>query len=166
VNFHGGKRPDGFPVGQKFSIITNDPNAGIIQQFLPLTIRFVNPSTPQVEGYIDGRDAEFQPINTVANVQGELDEHYAKMAIEIPKKGTPEDDKPHPKVGAVAVKHGQLLGLTAVLRWRQTEKRVGNTQNFALPRLWAAAPSMVRPSTQHWSLALIATTQRCRAWID
>jgi hypothetical protein len=86
VNFHGGKRLEGFPVGHKFSIITNDPNAGIIQQFLHLTIRFVDASTARVQGYIDGSDAEFQNVKTVENVQVELDERYAKMAIEVAQK--------------------------------------------------------------------------------
>ncbi len=32
VNFHGNVRPDGFPVGDKFSIITDDPRAGIVRE--------------------------------------------------------------------------------------------------------------------------------------
>ena len=118
VNFHGNMRPDGFPVGEKFPIITDYPDAGIIQQFLHLHVRFVDPRTAQVQGYVDGSDAEFQNVTTVANVQAELDERFAKMAIEEAKKSTPEDEKPRPKVGAVAVKHGQVLGVncrTAVL---------------------------------------------------
>jgi pyrimidine deaminase RibD-like protein len=132
VNFHGGKRPEGFPVGKKFSIITDNPNAGIIQEFLHLTVQFVHPSTAQVHGYIDGSDAEFQPVNTVANVLGELDEHYAKMAIEIAKKSTPEDDKPHPKVGAVAVKHGQLLGVDCRTAVETNGKKSGQHAEFRL----------------------------------
>src|SRR5260221_46623 len=132
VNFHGGKRPEGFPVGKKFSIITDNPNAGIIQEFLHLTVQFVHPSTAQVHGYIDGSDAEFQPVNTVVNVLGELDEHYAKMAIEIAKKSTPEDDKPHPKVGAVAVKHGQLLGMDCRTAVETNGKKSGQHAEFRL----------------------------------
>ena len=33
------------------------------------------------------------------------------MAIDAAKQGAEEDENPHPKVGAVAVKYGQLLGL-------------------------------------------------------
>lgn len=110
VNFHSNRRPQGFPTGEKLSIITDDPRAGIIQEFLHLTIRFVSNQTAQVQGYIDGSRAQFQNVKTVENVQVELDERYASMAIEVAKKSTPEDDKPHPRVGAVAVKHGQLLG--------------------------------------------------------
>jgi pyrimidine deaminase RibD-like protein len=111
VNFHGGNlRPDGFPVGQNFSIITDDPRAQVVQNFMHLTIKFVHPQTAQVSGYIDGTRAQFQNVNTVANVQAELDDRFARMAIEEAKKSTPEDAQPRPKVGAVAVKHGQLLG--------------------------------------------------------
>ena len=132
VNFHGGKRPDGFPVGKKLSIITDDPRAAIIQQFLHLTVQFVHPGTAQVQGYIDGSDAEFQPVNTVANVQVGLDEHFAKMAIEIAKKSTPEDDKPHPKVGAVAVKHGQLLGTDCRTALETNGRKNGEHAEFRL----------------------------------
>ncbi len=111
VNFHGENlRPDGFPVGQKFSIITDDPRGQVVQNFMHLTIKFVHPQTAQVSGYIDGTRAQFQNVNTVANVQAELDDRFARMAIEEAKKSTPEDAQPRPKVGAVAVKHGQLLG--------------------------------------------------------
>ena len=132
VNFHGNVRPDGFPVGRKFRIITDDPRAGIIQQFLHLTVRFVNAGTAQVQGYIDGSRAEFQNVNTVANVQAELDERYAKMAIEIAKKSTPEDDKPHPKVGAVAVKHGQPLGGDCRTAVETSGKKNGQHAEFRL----------------------------------
>ena len=74
--------------------------------------------TAQVTGYIDGSRAQFQNVNTVANVQAELDDRFARMAIEEAKQSTPEDSEPRPKVGAVAVKYGQLLGKdcrTAVL---------------------------------------------------
>jgi pyrimidine deaminase RibD-like protein len=111
VNFHGGNlRPDGFPVGQKFSIITEDPRGGIVADFIHLSIKFVHHQTAQVTGYIDGSRAQFQNVNTVANVQAELDERFARMAIEEATKSMPEDTQPRPKVGAVAVKHGQLLG--------------------------------------------------------
>ena len=70
----------------------------------------MHPQTAQVTGYIDGSRAQFQNVNTVANVQDELDDRFARMAIEEAKKSTPEDTQPRPKVGAVAVKHGQLLG--------------------------------------------------------
>lgn len=133
VNFHGNGRPQGFPVGEKLSITTDDPRAGIIQQFLHLTIQFVHASTAQVHGYIDGSRAQFQNVNTVANVQAELDERYARMAIEVAKKSTPEDDKPRPKVGAVAVKHGQPLGAacrTAVLE--ASGKKNGQHAEFRL----------------------------------
>jgi pyrimidine deaminase RibD-like protein len=110
VNFSGGVRPEGFPVGNKFHIITDDPRADIIQQFLDLTVRFVNPRTAQVQGYINNSRAEFQNVNTVADVQAELDYRFAQMAIDAAKQSTAEDEMPRPKVGAVAVKHGQLLG--------------------------------------------------------
>ena len=42
VNFHGGNlRPDGFPVGQKFSIITDDPRGSVVADFIHLSIKFV-----------------------------------------------------------------------------------------------------------------------------
>lgn len=132
VNFYGGKRPDGFPVGQKCSIITNDPNAGILQHFLHLTVQFVSPSTAQIQGYIDGSRAQFQNVKTVENIQVELDERYASMAIEIAKKSTPEDDKPHPKVGAVAVKHGQLLGAACRTAVETGGKKNGQHAEFRL----------------------------------
>jgi pyrimidine deaminase RibD-like protein len=111
VNFLGGNlRPDGFPVGQKLSIITDDPRAQVVQNFMHLTIKFVHPQTAQVSGYIDGTRAQFQNVNTVPNVQAELDDRFARMAIDEAKKSTAEDAQPRPKVGAVAVKHGQLLG--------------------------------------------------------
>lgn len=132
VNFYGNARPDGFPVGRKFRIITNAPNAGIIQNFLHLTIQFVNPGTEQVQGYIDGSRAQFQNVKTVANVQAELDERYAKMAIEAAKKSTPEDDKPHPKVGAVAVKHGQPLGVACRTAVETSGRKNGQHAEFRL----------------------------------
>jgi hypothetical protein len=59
ANFHGGNlRPDGFPVGQKFSVITDDPRGGIVTDFIHLTIKFVHPQTAQVTGYIDGSRAQ------------------------------------------------------------------------------------------------------------
>ena len=75
-------RPDGFPVGKKFSIITDDPRTSIVQNFLHLTIQFVHAQTAQVQGYIDNSRAQFQNVNTVADVQAELDYRFAKMAIE------------------------------------------------------------------------------------
>lgn len=132
ANFYGGNRPEGFPVGRKFRVITNDPRAGIIPQFLHLTIQYVNARTEQVQGYIDGSRAEFQNVKTVANVQAELDEHFAKMAIEAAKKSTPEDEKPHPKVGAVAVKHGQLLGVDCRTAVEANGKKSGQHAEFRL----------------------------------
>jgi pyrimidine deaminase RibD-like protein len=111
ANFHGDNlRPSGFPVGEKFTVLTDDPRGGIVTGFVHLTIKFVHPQTAQVIGYIKGSRAQFQNINTVANVQAELDDRFSRMAIEEAKKSTSEDDQSHPKVGAVAVKHGQLLG--------------------------------------------------------
>lgn len=133
VNFHGNAlRPQGFPVGREFRVITNDPRAGIVSQFLHLAIRFVDARTAQVQGYIDGSRAEFQNVNTVANVQTELDERYAKMAIEVAMKSTPEDDKPHPKVGAVAVKHGQPLGAACRTAVERNGKKNGQHAEFRL----------------------------------
>jgi pyrimidine deaminase RibD-like protein len=133
VNFHGNAlRPEGFPVGRKFRILTNNPNAGIIQEFLNLTIQFVDARTAQVLGYIDGSRAQFQNVKTVANVQAELDERYAKIAIEVAMKSTPEDDKPHPKVGAVAVKHGQLLGVDCRTAVEKNGKKNGDHAEFRL----------------------------------
>lgn len=132
VNFYGDGRPRGFPVGRKFRVLTDHPNAGILQQFLHLTIRFVDARTAQVQGYIDGSRAQFQNVNTVANVQAELDERYAKMAIEVAQKSAPEDDKPHPKVGAVAVKHGQLLGVDCRTAVETSGKKNGQHAEFRL----------------------------------
>ena len=103
-------RPNGFPLGKKFSIITDVPGESVVQEFLVLTVRFVRAQTAQVQGYVDGSRAQFQNVTAVADVQAELDSRFAKMAIEIARQSVPEDEKPHPKVGAVAVEHGQLLG--------------------------------------------------------
>ena len=132
VNFHGGVRPDGFPVGTKFSIITDDPRASVVQEFLHLTVRFVHDQTAQVQGYINGSRAEFQNVNTVANVQAELDERFAKMAIEAAKQSTPEDANPRPRVGAVAVKHGQLLGIACRTAVETNGKKNGQHAEFRL----------------------------------
>src|SRR5260370_22759676 len=37
------------------------------------------------------------------------DRRFALMAIEEARKSVPEDERPHPKVGAVVVKNGQVL---------------------------------------------------------
>jgi pyrimidine deaminase RibD-like protein len=37
------------------------------------------------------------------------DKEFCKMAVELAKKSIPEDDKPHPFVGAVVVKDGKVL---------------------------------------------------------
>ena len=111
ANFNGNVRPDGFPVGETFPVITDDPRGGIVSDFLHMTIRFVSHKTAQVNGYIDNSRAQFMNVDTVADVQSELDERFARMAIEEAKKSTPEDTQPRPKVGAVAVKHGQVLGV-------------------------------------------------------
>jgi pyrimidine deaminase RibD-like protein len=133
VNFLGKQRPDGFPVGTEFSIITEDPRATIVQEFLHLTVLFVDARTAQVQGYINGSRAQFQNVTTVANVQAELDDRFARMAIEEAKKSTSEDQQSRPKVGAVAVKHGQLLGVncrTAVVE--SSGKKNGQHAEFRL----------------------------------
>ena len=104
-------RPSGFPGGTEFSIITDDPRATVAQDILHLTVRFVHAQTAQVQGYINRSRVRFQNVDTVADVQAELDDHFARMAIEAAKKSTPKDEQPRPKVGAVVVKHGQLLGV-------------------------------------------------------
>jgi hypothetical protein len=50
ANFYGDVRPDGFPLGNKFSIITDDPRGSVVQEFLHLTVRFVHAQTAQVQG--------------------------------------------------------------------------------------------------------------------
>jgi pyrimidine deaminase RibD-like protein len=132
VNFHGNVRPDGFTVGDDFHIITDDPRGGIVPNYIYLTIRFVSSRTAQVQGYIDDSRAQFQNVSTVANVQAELDERYAKMAIEAAKKSSPENEKPHPKVGAVAVKHGQLLGTACRTAVEDKGKKNGQHAEFRL----------------------------------
>jgi pyrimidine deaminase RibD-like protein len=133
VNFYGGvQRPDGFPVGKKFSIITDDPRATIMPDFIHFTIRFVHSQTAQVTGYIDGSRAQFQNVNTVADVQAELDDRFARLAIEAAKKSTPEDNQPRPKVGAVAVKHGQLLGAACRTAVMSNGKMNGQHAEFRL----------------------------------
>ncbi len=37
------------------------------------------------------------------------DEKFMRVAIELSKQSTPEDSRPHPKVGAVVVKNGEIL---------------------------------------------------------
>lgn len=140
ANFHGANlRPDGFPIGQKFSVITDDPRGGIVVSFIHLTIKFVHPQTAQVTGYIDGSRAQFQNINTVANVQAELDDRFARMAIEEAKKSTPEDAQPRPKVGAVAVKHGQLLGKDCRTAVMSDGKMNGQHAEFRLSTVLSGA---------------------------
>ena len=132
VNFHGDVRPDGFPVGRKFSIITDDPRSSIVQEFIHLTIQFVHAQTAQVQGYINNSRAQFQNVNTVAAVQAELDYRFAKMAIEAAKQSTAEDDKPRPRVGAVAVKHGQLLGSACRTAVDENGRKNGQHAEFRL----------------------------------
>ena len=132
VNFNGGVRPDGFPLGTKFSIITDDPRATILQEFLHLSVRFVYAQTAQVQGYIDGSRAHFQNVSTVADVYAELDSRFAQMAIEVAKQSTPEDSEPRPRVGAVAVKHGQLLGTACRTAVEYNGKKSGQHAEFRL----------------------------------
>jgi pyrimidine deaminase RibD-like protein len=132
VNFCGKQRPDGFPVGTEFSIITDDPRATVVPDFIHLTVRFVHAQTAQVQGYINGSRAQFQNVTTVANVQAELDDRFARMAIEEAKKSTPEDKQPRPKVGAVAVKHGQLLGADCRTAVESNGKKNGQHAEFRL----------------------------------
>ena len=140
ANFHGKNlRPDGFPVGEKFSVLTDDPRGGIVSNFIHLTIKFVHHQTAQVTGYIDGSRAQFQNINTVANVQAELDDRFARMAIEEAKMSTPEDDQPRPKVGAVAVKHGQLLGKDCRTAVMSNGKMNGQHAEFRLSTMLSGA---------------------------
>jgi pyrimidine deaminase RibD-like protein len=54
------------------------------------------------------------------------------MAIEAAKKSTSEDDKPHPKVGAVAVKHGQLLAVECRTAVEMIGKKNGQHAEFRL----------------------------------
>lgn len=54
------------------------------------------------------------------------------MAIEVAKQSTPEDDKPRPKVGAVAVKHGQLLGTACRTAVKEKGKKSGQHAEFRL----------------------------------
>ena len=112
--------------------LPDDPRASIIQEFLHLTVRFVHTQTAQVQGYIDGSRAQFQNVTTVADVQAELDSRFAKMAIEIARQSTPEDNEPHPKVGAVAVKHGQLLGTACRAAVEDKGKKSGQHAEFRL----------------------------------
>lgn len=132
VNFMSGIRPKSFPTGTKFSIITDDPRASIVPEFLYLTIQFVSDQTAQVIGYINGSRAQFQNVKTVENVQTELDYRFAKMAIEIGHQSAPEDGKPHPRVGAVAVKHGQLLGAECRTAVESKGKKSGQHAEFRL----------------------------------
>lgn len=89
------------------------------------------------------------------------------MGIEAAKKSTSEDDKSHPKVGAEAVKQSQLLGFDYRTAVETSGKKNGQPAEFCLTTtLGEMVPSMVRPSTRHWSLVLIAATQRCLAGID
>jgi len=132
ANFYGDRRPEGFPINFKCPVITDDPGAGILQQFLHLTIFFVSSQTAQVRGYINGSRAEFQNTETVMDVQAELDYRFAKMAIEAAKKSIAEDANPRPKVGAVAVKHGQLLGTACRTAVEDSGKKNGQHAEFRL----------------------------------
>jgi pyrimidine deaminase RibD-like protein len=132
ANFRGGRRPEGFPTNFKCPVITDDPRAAIVQEFLHLTIFFVSSQTAQVRGYIDGSRAEFQNAETVIDIQAELDSRFAKMAIEAAKESTAEDTNPRPKVGAVAVKHGQLLGTACRTAVEDSGKKNGQHAEFRL----------------------------------
>lgn len=132
VNFYGGVRPDGFPLGNKFSVITDDPRASVVQEFLHLTVRFLHGQTAQVQGYINGSRAQFQNVTTVADVHSELDYRFAKMAIDAARQSVPEDEKPHPKVGAIAVKHGQPLGSACRTAVEERGKKSGQHAEFRL----------------------------------
>jgi pyrimidine deaminase RibD-like protein len=52
-------------------------------------------------------DRDWQTIH--AGFPGNDDRRFAAMAIEEALKSTPEDERPHPKVGAVVVKDGKVL---------------------------------------------------------
>ena len=54
------------------------------------------------------------------------------MAIEEAKKSTPEDAQPRPKVGAVAAKHGQLLGKDCRTAVMSNGKMNGQHEEFRL----------------------------------
>ena len=54
------------------------------------------------------------------------------MAIEAAKQSTAEDDKPRPRVGAVAVKHGQLLGSACRTAVDENGKKNGQHAEFRL----------------------------------
>jgi pyrimidine deaminase RibD-like protein len=132
VNFYGDRRPDGFPLGKKFSIITVDPRSSVVQEFIHLTVRFVHAQTAEVQGYIDGSRAQFQNVTSVAAVQAELDHRFARMAIDAAKKSTPEDDQPRPKVGAVVVKYGQVLGVDCRTAVESNGKKNGQHAEYRL----------------------------------
>lgn len=50
-------------------------------------------------------------VGTTPKILGnaDADRLFAEMAIEEARKSVPEDDRPHPKVGAVVVKNGRVL---------------------------------------------------------
>lgn len=57
------------------------------------------------------------------------DRRFAEMAIEEARKSVPEDDRPHPKVGAVVVKDGSVLS-----KAHRGERRGSHAEYIALER--------------------------------
>ena len=52
----------------------------------------------------NARTSEKQPDSLL-----DLDRNFARLAIEEARKSVPEDERPHPKVGAIVVKDGKVL---------------------------------------------------------
>lgn len=61
---------------------------------------------PQVERFFDSL---LDRATVALNEDVDDDRRFAQMAIEEALKSVPEDDRPHPKVGAVVVKNGKVL---------------------------------------------------------
>ena len=89
VNFFGNVRPDGFPVGNQFSIITDDPRATVVPDFSISRSGLCTLRPHRCRGTSTVAVHSFRTSTTVANVQAELDDRFARMAIEEAKKSTP-----------------------------------------------------------------------------
>jgi pyrimidine deaminase RibD-like protein len=61
------------------------------------------------------------------NYNADLDRRFARLAIEEALKSVPEDERPHPKVGAVVVKDGTILS-----RAHRGEKEKSHAEYVAL----------------------------------
>jgi hypothetical protein len=84
----------------------------LLDAFSDRFIQFLGFGLDKLAGNANVALAQMKPVakeRTVDKSKSEDDRLYAAMAIEEARKSVPEDERPHPKVGAVVVKDGKVL---------------------------------------------------------